>query len=285
MKGTFYISILVLSACSTVDPSDKHENMVLVEEGNLQFGDPQGKENEKPEVALLVPAFYLDKQEVSNAEFQKFVEAENYKTTAEEIGSSMIYSNQWDVVSGIAWNTAPYGEEKLPPKFGELPVVHVSWYDAQAYCKWKQKRLPTEQELEYVIENYETETYNIWEGQYPDKNNMKDGYYWTAPVGSYEPNELGIYDLQGNVWEWTADNYNYNIHDIIDVKSNPSASVWNKVSYDPTHDDPNIEQRVIKGGSFLCHESYCCGYKAAARMPAEPRNSYFHVGFRCACDL
>lgn len=275
-----YIILGLLISCSE-DPVQiiPHEEMVLVEGGSFNFGDDEGKDEEKPAVHVHVSSFYMDQHEVTNAAFQEFVEQENYITTAEKFGASSVYRTSWELEKNINWKS---GKDTLSD-FGKLPVVHVSWIDAAAYCKWKNKRLPSEMEYEYALESFGQAGYNIWEGDFPDRNTAADGYVDRAPVMSFKPNEIGIYDLQGNVWEWTADHYHHNIHDILLIKEPDSAFIWEGASYDPKN--LNAEQMVIKGGSFLCHDSYCCGYQSNARMPAEVNMSYYHLGFRCACDL
>ena len=284
IKNSAHIIIIFLLGCSASEEEVK-QNMAFIPGGNVLFGSEDGKEQERPVISLYVNPFYLDKNEVSNADFQEFVEATSYITSAEQVGSSMIYTTKWEIVSDINWRNLPYGDDNNSTGFDNLPVVHVSWHDANAYCKWKKKRLPTEQEFEFVLENNTTKNFNIWQGAFPDKNSIEDGFYWTAPVGSFKPNSLGIYDLAGNVWEWTSDNYNYNVHNILSLNKQDTSASWENACYDPNSENQHINQKVIKGGSFLCHDSYCCGYKAEARMPAEPSASYFHLGFRCACDL
>lgn len=284
IKKNFYIFLMCLLGCSSSE-DEPQKNMAFISGGQVFFGAEDGRENESPVVNLYVKPFYLDKKEVSNSDFQKFVDATSHITSAEEIGSSMLYTKKWEIIPNISWKNRPYGHKNNLEDFDSLPVVHVSWYDANAYCKWKKKRLPTEHEFEFVLENNPTKNSNIWQGTFPDNNSIEDGYYWTSPVGSFEANSLGIYDLAGNVWEWTSDNYNFNVHDILTINGGDTSEAWLKASYDPSMENQHATQKVLKGGSFLCHDSYCCGYKAEARMSAEPSSSYFHVGFRCACDL
>ncbi len=267
--------------CSTHNSQNK-QDMSFVDGGWLHFGSANGSEGQSPVVDLFVNPFFMDKWEVTNGDFQKFVNETNHITSAEKLGSSMIYDTIWQVKKGLAWNNTGLEETS---EFNEMPVVHVSWYDAKAYCDWKNKRLPTEQEFEFVMETSTTKEFNIWQGEFPNKNTLEDGFLGAAPVGHFKPNSLGIYDLSGNVWEWTQDNYNYNIHNILSVSESDTSSVWLKATYDPGSADAYDTKKVIKGGSFLCHDSYCSGYKPEARMPAKPKSSYFHLGFRCACDL
>ena len=280
MRKLIWIIALFCASCVSNEIQDEKSKMVLVEGGTLVFGDTTGKENETPSVSVIMPSFYLDEHEVTNADFKAFVEAEDYVTTAEKNGESSVYSDRWKLERGVYWRT---GEDEFD-NFESLPVAHVSWSDANAYCKWKKKRLPTEMELEYVLETYGGGAYNIWEGTFPDQNEMIDGFKYAAPVKSFEPNEIGIYDLQGNLWEWTTDHYHYNVHDILVVKDLDSAISWDGAYYDPLNPQSDLPQKVIKGGSFLCNDSYCSGYRSNARMPADATSSYFHVGFRCACD-
>lgn len=173
------------------------------------------------------------------------------------------------------------------------PVVHVSYLDALAYAQWKNMSLPTEAQWEYaarggkhqetfiwgnepLVEN--TGVINIWEGQFPHKNTESDGYSGTSPVKNFKPNDFGLYDMAGNVWEWVADWYHPDAYKIQAAKAsnlNPQGPAY---SYDPN--EPYAQKRVLRGGSFLCNDAYCSGYRPAARMKNAPETSTNHTGFR-----
>ncbi len=207
------------------------------------------------------------------------------------------YSRWW------SWTTAANWRQPEGPGSGiedrmDHPVVHIAWEDAAAYAKWAGKRLPTEAEWEWAamggLEDPKypwgntpptdaTDQANFWQGPFPYLNEETDGFFSTAPVGSYPANGYGLHDMAGNVWEWTADKYHHEAYSMSragKVISNPDGPAS---SYDPM--EPGIPKRSMRGGSFLCHESYCSGYRVARRMKSSEDSAFNHAGFRCVKEV
>lgn len=202
-------------------------------------------------------------------------------------------SQWWSWVSGANWQH-PYGPQSSIAKKNDYPVVHISWEDAKTYCEWAGKRLPMEAEWEWAargglknnlypwgnehVDQGRLKT-NTWQGEFPHNNTNRDGFLRSARVKSFEPNDYDLYDMAGNVWEWTADYYHYEYYSKVNLPEGVRNISGPAKSYDPR--EPNAVKRVIRGGSYLCNESYCSGYRVAARMKTTPDTSMEHVGFRC----
>jgi formylglycine-generating enzyme required for sulfatase activity len=309
-----------------------HPDMVYIPSGTFQMGGDnyQARSDELPKHTVTISAFWLDSAEVSNAEFSRFVKATHYVTTAEQkpnwqiikkqlppntpkpdakmlVPASLVFTppdhpvplndfrQWWSWTKDANWRH-PRGPKSNIKGLEHYPVVHVSWYDANAYCRWRGKRLPTEAEWEWAARGgLQNKIYpwgndpidsgavkaNTWQGEFPYKNTLRDGYYYSAPVKTYAPNGYGLHDMAGNVWEWVADWYRADYYvQVSEQKSNNPQGPTD--SYDP--DEPYAAKKVLRGGSFLCNESYCAGYRVAARMKSTPDTSMEHVGFRCAAS-
>jgi sulfatase modifying factor 1 len=239
----------------------------------------------QPSFVASVDPFLLDKHPVTVAAFRRFVEATDYETQAERFGNAGVLrpkAGRWQLVKGADWRH-PRGPN-APAAKADHPVTQVSWNDAQAYCQWRDARLPTEVEWEHAargarnrrtacpwgkcprgaVKEDSAHPANTWQGRFPARNTAADGYRYTSPVGAFGESELGLTDMGGNVWEWTSSRFRpYPKHDT-------SAG------------SPSQGERVQRGGSFQCNE--CGGYHVFARSHATPETSLFHVGVRCAKD-
>lgn len=200
-------------------------------------------------------------------------------------------SQWWRWQPGASWKH-PQGPGSNIRGKGQYPVVHISWEDAVAYTTWSGKRLPTEAEWEFAARgglskqpftwgnepvDHGTPKANTWQGHFPDVNTRKDGFAGAAPVRSFAPNAYGLYDMAGNVWEWCADWYRPDYYkQVASGATNPQGPAD---AYDP--DEPATPKRVVRGGSFLCHDSYCASYRVSARMKTSPDTGLEHTGFRC----
>ena len=261
-------------------------------------------DGESPIRKIHVDAFYIDIKTVTNRDFKVFIDKTGYKTDANKFGWSFVFykfisrrissevkkavsgAEWWRKVEGASWNH-PEGPGSNIKNRMDHPVVHVSWNDAQAYCNWSGKRLPTEAEWEFSARGgLEQNKYpwgnnltpkgeyrcNIWQGIFPDKNTKSDGYESTAPSLSFEPNGYGIYNASGNVWEWCSDWFT-------------ATHIKNDMTQKNPKGPKTGTTKVTKGGSYLCHDSYCNRYRVSARTATTPDTSTGHTGFRCAVSL
>jgi sulfatase modifying factor 1 len=209
------------------------------------------------------------------------------------------YRNWWEYVPGACWHQ-PEGRGSDTYTRGRHPVVHVAYEDAQAYADWAGKGLPSEAEWEFAARGgLEGATYawgdeftpdgrimaNTWQGEFPWQNLATDGYEGTSPVASFPPNGYGLYDVTGNVWEWTSDFYRSRHADSAQksccTPRNPRVTSWELDPSDEARPDAHIPRRVTKGGSHLCAPNYCLRYRPAARQGQAVETSSSHIGFRC----
>jgi formylglycine-generating enzyme required for sulfatase activity len=204
--------------------------------------------------------------------------------------------NWWTYIPNASWRK-PQGPESSLKGLAKHPVVHVAYEDAEAYAKWAGKELPSEAEWEFAARGgLEGEEFvwgkeftpdgqqmaNTWQGDFPNENTLDDGFEWTAPVGSFPPNGYGLYEMAGNVWEWTTDWYleHNKLPNSCCGSINPRGGSLAE-SYDSCSNQVRIPRKVMKGGSYLCAPNYCRRYRPAARMAQPVDTSTCHLGFRC----
>jgi formylglycine-generating enzyme required for sulfatase activity len=259
-------------------------------------------DDEGPSRRVRLEPFAIDPVAVTNGWFREFVKATGYQSEAERFGWSAVFfaflpeplcttasaagAPWWRKTQGASWKH-PEGPDSSIEHRLDHPVVHVSHRDAQAFAAWAGGRLPTEAEWEHAARGgRETATYpwgdrepddtsfqpcNIWQGAFPDQNLALDGFSGTAPVTAFEPNGYGLYNMVGNTWEWCADPFRIRSLSRAARERNSAAR--------------RARERVMKGGSYLCHRSYCHRYRIAARSGAAPDTSAGHLGFRLVFDL
>lgn len=272
MKYLLFIPLILLARCSSPEKPTEIE-WITIPSGSFSFGANRGNDEEMPSVHCRVESFALSSTEISNAQFEEFVDATNYVTTAEKSGG-MVYSDGWQVDKKANWRL-PDGRKRNAKAWRNLPVVQVSHVDAQAYCAWAGCRLPTELEWEYAAKLGASSRgrMNITTAKTPHPH--------TENVRSFGKNKIGVYHQSGNVWEWCADSFNSEIHDKLDAKlASPSPLGFQGRSFDPLKEKSADTLRVIKGGSFLCQPGHCAGFRPEARQSAAQSQACFHIGFR-----
>ena len=292
---------------TTADVTDS-KRMVRLDGGTFTMGTDSDvgfeADGEGPAREVTVDPFYVDRYAVTNAEFYQVVRETGYTTEAEEVGWSFVFEDfvadddrayvmeevpaapWWVGVRGAYWYQ-PDGPSSSIEDRMRHPVTQVSWSDAVAFCEWKGVRLPTEAEWEYAargglagkrypwgddLKPDGEHRCNIWQGEFPERNTGDDGYVRTAPVTAFEQNDFGLHSVAGNVWEWCSDWF--------------SADHHTTDAFDPVNPRGPSEgdQRVMRGGSYLCHRSWCNRYRVAARSKNTPDSSTGNIGFRTVVD-
>lgn len=260
------------------------EGMVFVPGGVTEVGTLDGLPREKPVKRHAIKGFFMNISPVTVAQYRNFVKETGYQTQAEKFGDSGTFDMEervWVLTKGAHWEY-PLGDDQ-PKAADDHPVTQVSFADAQAYCEWAGKRLPTEAEWEHAARNgtnsrtqysWGTEIKkndkikaNYWQGVFPAVNTVEDGYLYTSPVGEFNTTDLGLQDMSGNVWEWCQDWYL------------PYGS--DQLAFSPNEQS----EKVMRGGSFMCHPSYCHGYRVSGRSGTTPETGLFHLGFRPIQDI
>jgi sulfatase modifying factor 1 len=280
------------------------EDLVALPGGTFLMGTDYTEaftaDGEGPIRPIMLTPFSIEKYPVTNRRFLQFVAETAYVTEAERFGWSFVFwasipkkrfanvvqdtvhaTPWWCKVAGASFRS-PEGPGSDVRTRMNHPVVHVSWNDANAFCRWAGLRLPTEAEWEYAARGgLEQKLYpwgdklrpggehrcNIWQGEFPSEDTGDDGFRGTCPVDTFQPNGYGLYSLSGNAWDWCADWF--------ETAHNPAGAT------DPTG-PASGNARVMKGGSFLCHKSYCNRYRLAARTSNTPDSSASNISFRCA---
>lgn len=303
-------------------PEAAPEGMVWIPGGEFSMGCEDAEMRDaRPFHRVALDGYWLDRTEVTNEEFARFVKATGYVTVAERqldpkdfpgvpaenlVPGSAVFTptktdtlrnhyQWWRYIAGANWRHPEGPESDLKGK-EKHPVVHIVYEDAEAYAKWAGKRLPTEAEFEFAARGgLDRKRFawgdefkpggkfqaNTFQGHFPETNTGADGFAGTAPVATFTPNGFGLFDMAGNVWEWTSDWYRSDYYQTLaatrQVAHNPQGP---SDSLDPA--EPTVKKRVHKGGSFLCTDEYCTRYMPGARGKGEPDIGASNLGFRCA---
>jgi len=286
--------------CGPAPGDAAHPGMVWVQGGSFRFGADAAFPEEGPSFEAKVAGFWMDQTEVTNAQFAQFVAATGYRTLAERgvrttaradapvIAGSAVFRprgegeamrsfvNWWQFMPGANWRH-PDGPDSTIEGKDDYPVVHIAFEDAEAYAKWKGHVLPTEEQFEYAAQGGGRKNAsggwaaNTWQGLFPSHNTAADGYAGAAPVACFGANAHGLYDVIGNVWEWTRSPY-FARHDSVDMAAHPGG-------FDPTQPDER-DVAVLKGGSYLCSPDYCMRYRPEARIGQSKGLGTAHIRFR-----
>ncbi len=330
------LPVLVLSGCgpdrapssAANNPSEENNipmiardyswtnDMVWIPGGSFMRGSETGQGDEKPVRKISISGFWMDITEVTNDQFNEFVQDTGYVTVAERrpdsarfpgVDPSLLKAGAivfeppgqpvslrnhyawWKYVEGANWRH-PTGPGSDIQGKGDYPVVQMAWEDAVAFARWAGKRLPSEAEWEYAARGgIEGNEYvwgneitpdnqwhaNVWQGDFPNQNSVADGHYLMAPVRQYPSNPYGLYDMAGNVWEWCLDWYMPDYYANSPSMNPPGPNQ----SYDPN--EPGMPKKIMRGGSYLCSDLYCEGYRLWWRMKSAPDTAMSHTGFRC----
>jgi len=280
--------------------------MILLEGGSFLMGtdDSEGfaADGEGPVRRVTLDPFWIDGVAVTNERFAVFASETEHVTDAERYGWSFVFAGLlpdefpetravaqtpwWRQVFGAEWRHPEGPQSDLEGRL-DHPVVHVSWSDSVAFCEWAGLRLPSEAEWEFAARGgLEQKRFpwgderepggehrmNVWQGTFPTENTLADGYLGTCPADAFPANGYGLHNTSGNVWEWCADWFDPSFHVAVDApRENPTGP-------------PTGQAKVTRGGSYLCHDSYCNRYRVAARNSNEPHDSTGNLGFRCARD-
>ena len=311
--------VIEVSALSKSEAHRSPDSMVWIPGGRFWMGTNH-MADAQPLHEVEVTGFWMDRTDVTNEEFARFVKATGYVTIAERpldpkefpnlapedlAPGSVVFTPPagsvslqdplvwWRFVRGANWRHPNGPDSDLHGK-GKYPVVQIAWPDAMAYAKWAGKRLPTEAEWECAArggrdrQNYPWGNElnpkrkwmaNTFQGHFPDKNTSEDGYAGVAPVASFPPNDFGLYDMAGNVWQWVSDWYRPDYYARLGRDGIAIDPQGPYDSFDPQ--EPGIPKRVQKGGSFLCTDQYCERYISGARGKGDPETGTNHLGFRC----
>tara|TARA_Y100001934_G_scaffold95439_1_gene117805 strand:+ start:4896 stop:5933 length:1038 start_codon:yes stop_codon:yes gene_type:complete len=321
LKKILCVSILFLGCQNNITKNkvtliigEARIDLVHIPGGHFIMGsdDPMAMQDERPIHKVYIDEFWMTQTPITNKQFSSFVNSTKYVTTAEKDiklqlwdnksnpdnnkdenvlpGGSLVFKggtslakdpyayDWWAWGSGINWKTELLNKDKAK-NFDQHPVVHVSWYDAKQFSKWAGMDLPSEAQWEYAAKLGKSKSknnINIWQGVFPKKNSKEDGFIKTNPVKHFDPNILGLYDMAGNVWEWVNDWYHPRAYIMEGRLKNPTGPI---TSYDPN--EPQVAKKVTRGGSYLCSDQYCSGYRPSARMKTSPESSLENTGFRC----